>query len=164
MEDLSVKPAFSDLRWRLVYPTHYYDIVSKVKGNNNPIVLEAIIKEESHFNPYASSSVGAKGLMQIMPSTYNEVVKKHNLGENLNSETANIMAGSLYYESLKRVLGNKDLYAVSAYNGGLGSVTNWFSKLIYNDTDEFVEQIPYPETKNYVKKVFRTYWVYGNIY
>ena len=58
----------------------------------------------------------------------------------------------------------KDLYAIAAYNGGIGSVTNWFSKLIYSDIDEFVEQIPYPETKNYVKKVLRTYWVYGNVY
>ncbi len=164
MEELDVKPSFDDLRWRLVYPTHYYDIVDKVKGDNNPIVLEAIIKEESHFNPFVKSAVGAVGLMQLMPTTYNEVVAKHNLPTNLNVETANITAGSLYYTSLKKVLGNKDLYAITAYNGGIGSVTNWFSKLIYSDTDEFVEQIPYPETKNYVKKVLRTYWVYGNVY
>ena len=164
MEELNVKPSFEDLRWRLVYPMHYYDIVDKVKGDNNPIVLQAIIKEESHFNPFVKSSVGAVGLMQLMPATYNEVVTKHNLPTNLNVETANITAGSLYYSSLKKVLGNKDLYAITAYNGGIGSVTNWFSKLIYSDTDEFVEQIPYPETKNYVKKVLRTYWVYGNVY
>ena len=164
MEELETKPPFDDLRWRLVYPTHYYEIVDSVKGNNNPIILEAIIKEESHFNPSAKSLVGAIGLMQLMPETYNEVVKKHNLPANLKAETANITAGSLYYEGLKKVLGNKDLYAITAYNGGIGSVTNWFSKLIYSDTDEFVEQIPYPETKNYVKKVLRSYWVYGNIY
>ena len=164
MEELAVKPSFEDLRWRLVYPLHYYDIVDKVKGGNNPIILEAIIKEESHFNPFAKSSVGAAGLMQLMPATYNEVVKKHNLPSDLNAETANITAGSYYYSGLKKVLGNKDLYAIAAYNGGIGSVTNWFSKLIYSDIDEFVEQIPYPETKNYVKKVLRTYWVYGNVY
>ena len=111
-----------------------------------------------------NASGGALGLMQLMPATYNEVVKKHNLPSNLNVETTNITAGSLYYEGLKKVLGNKDLYAITAYNGGIGSVTNWFSKLVYSDTDEFVEQIPYPETKNYVKKVLRTYWVYGNVY
>ena len=164
MEELETKPSFEDLRWRLVYPSHYYDIVDRVKGNNNPIILQAIIKEESHFNPFAKSAVGASGLMQLMPATYNEVVKKHNLPKDLSAETANITAGSLYYASLKRMLGNKDLYTIAAYNGGIGSVTNWFSKLIYNDTDEFVEQIPYPETKNYVKKVLRSYWVYGNIY
>ena len=164
MEELNVKPSFDDLRWRLVYPTHYYDVVDRVKGDNNPIILESIIKEESHFNPFVKSSVGAVGLMQLMPATYNEVVAKHNLPTNLNVETSNITAGSLYYSSLKKVLGNKDLYAITAYNGGIGSVTNWFSNLIYSDTDEFVEQIPYPETKNYVKKVLRTYWVYGNVY
>ncbi len=164
MDELQTKPSFEDLRWRLVYPTHYYDIVDRVKGANNPIILESIIKEESHFNPLAKSSVGASGLMQLMPATYNEVVKKHNLPADLNAEAVNITAGSCYYSGLKKVLGNKDLYAISAYNGGIGSVTNWFSNLIYNDTDEFVEQIPYPETKNYVKKVLRTYWVYGNVY
>ena len=164
MEELETKPSFEDLRWRLVYPMHYYEIADKVKGNNNPIIIESIIKEESHFNPTAKSAVGAIGLMQLMPATYNEVVKKHNLPADLKAETANITAGSLYYEGLKKVLGNKDLYAITAYNGGIGSINNWFSKLIYSDADEFVEQIPYPETKNYVKKVLRTYWVYGNIY
>lgn len=164
MQQMDVKPPFDDLRWRLAYPTHYYGIVDSVKGENNPIILEAIIKEESHFNPFAKSVVGAVGLMQLMPATYNEVVKKHNLPSDLNAETANITAGSLYYTNLKRMLGNKDLYTIAAYNGGIGSVTNWFSKLIYSDTDEFVEQIPYPETRNYVKKVLRSYWVYGNVY
>lgn len=164
MEDLSEKPPFSDLRWRLAYPTHYYETVDKLKGASNPIILESILKEESHFNPLATSFVGAQGLMQLMPATYNEVVKKHNFPTNLNAETANIAAGSLYYEGLKKGLLNRDLYAIAAYNGGIGSVTSWFTKLIYNDTDEFVEQIPYAETKNYVKKVLRTYWVYGNIY
>ena len=164
MEDIQEKPSFDDLRWRLIYPLHYYDVVSNVKGNNNPIILESIIKEESHFNPYAGSAVGAAGLMQLMPATYNEIVTSRGMPNDIFSASNNIKAGSIYYEGLKKVLGNKDLYAISAYNGGIGSVTNWFSKLIYNDTDEFVEQIPYPETKNYVKKVLRTYWMYGNIY
>ena len=164
MEELNVKPAFDDLRWRLIYPLHYYDIVHSVKADNNPIILESIIKEESHFNPNAISGAGASGLMQLMPNTYNEIAKNIKISDDIFDSHNNIKAGSTYYYRLKRSLGNKDLYAISAYNGGIGSVTNWFSKLIYNDTDEFVEQIPYPETKNYVKKVLRTYWMYGNIY
>jgi soluble lytic murein transglycosylase len=160
MADMQTKPSFDDLRWRLVYPLHYYDIVERVKGSNNPIILESIIKEESHFNEFATSSVGASGLMQLMPVTYNEI----GAGSDIFSVDNNIKAGSIYYERLRKALGNKDLYAISAYNGGIGSVSSWMSKIIYNDTDEFVEQIPYPETKNYVKKVLRTYWVYGNIY
>ncbi len=164
MDDIYPKPKFNDLRWRLIYPLHYYEMVDKLKGNNNPIILQSILKEESHFNPYAKSSVGAEGLMQLMPATYNEVLAKQNIPSGLNIEAKNIAAGSLYYSGLKKALGNKDLYAISAYNGGIGSVMGWFSNIIYNDTDEFVEQIPYPETKNYVKKVLRTYWMYGNIY
>jgi len=164
MEDMEVKPPFDDLRWRLIYPLHYYESINKYRGNNNPIILQSILKEESHFNPYAGSNVGAAGLMQLMPATYNEVAKNHNISGDIFDPENNIKAGSIYYEGLKKVLGSKDLYAISAYNGGIGSVTKWFSNLVYNDTDEFVEQIPYPETRNYVKKVLRSYWVYGNIY
>ena len=164
MDELEVKPPYEDLRWRLVYPLHYYNIVDKVKGENNPIILESIIKEESHFNPKAKSYVGAFGLMQLMPSTYSEVIAKYKIPSTMEPITANILAGSYYYAGLKKSLVNRDLYAISAYNGGIGSVTSWFTKLFYNDTDEFVEQIPYPETKNYVKKVLRTYWMYGNLY
>ena len=164
LEEMNVKPTFDDLRWRLAYPLHYYNIIDKVKGNNNPIILEAILKEESHFNPNAKSYAGANGLMQLMPATYSEVVKSQNAITKLDPITANITAGSIYYSGLKKSLVNRDLYAISAYNGGIGSVQSWFSKLKYNDTDEFVEQIPYPETKNYVKKVLRSYWMYGSIY
>jgi soluble lytic murein transglycosylase len=164
MDELDVKPPFEDLRWRLVYPLHYYDTVKKVRGDNNPIILESIIKEESHFNPKAKSFAGAEGLMQLMPATYSEVVAKYNIPSTLDPSTANILAGSYYYAGLKRSLLSRDLYAISAYNGGIGSVKSWFTKLIYNDTDEFVEQIPYSETKNYIKKVLRSYWMYGNIY
>ncbi len=164
MEEITTKPPFDDLRWRLIYPLHYFDIVNKQKNNNNPVILQSILKEESHFNSYAKSSVGAAGLMQLMPLTYSEVANQYGIKGDIYAPENNIKVGSIYYSSLKKVLGNKDLYAISAYNGGIGSVTTWFSKLIYNDTDEFVEQIPYPETKNYVKKVLRTYWVYGNVY
>ena len=164
MDEMIVKPAFDDLRWRLVYPLHYFDIVRKEKGDNNELMLQAIIKEESHFNQFAKSCVGASGLMQLMPATYSEIVKNNRIAGDIFNPESNIKAGSVYYSNLRQTFGGKDLYAVSAYNGGMGSVKTWFSKLIYNDTDEFVEQIPYPETKNYIKKVFRTYWMYGNIY
>jgi len=164
IEEMDQKPQYDDLRWRLAYPLLYYDTVNKVKRSNNPIILQSIIKEESHFNTNAKSHAGALGLMQIMPQTYAEIVKTYNIPSSIDSVTANILAGSYYYSSLKKSLLNRDLYAISAYNGGIGSVSGWFAKLNYNNTDEFVEQIPYPETKEYVKKVLRTYWMYGNIY
>ena len=126
MDEITEKPSFEDLRWRLIYPLHYYDLVEKYKNSNNPIILQAIIKEESHFNPFVRSSAGASGLMQLMPATYSEIVKNRGIGSDIYSAENNIRAGSIYYENLKKPLGNKDLYAISAYNGGIGSVTNWF--------------------------------------
>lgn len=167
MDELEKKPDKYDLRWRLVYPVHYYDDIKKYTsqtGNNAPLIL-ALIREESYFNPEAVSSVGAKGLMQIMPATASEISAKKGLGAySLFNPSSNIKVGNYYYAFIKSLSGGFDIPAVASYNGGIGSVTRWKNSLYYNDTDDFVEQIPYPETKNYVKKVFRSYWNYIRIY
>ena len=61
-------------------------------------------------------------------------------------------------------MNNNDLLAVASYNGGPNAVKSWKNDLNYNNMDEFIENIPYEETKNYVKKVYRTYWIYMNMY
>jgi soluble lytic murein transglycosylase len=129
--------------------------------------MMAIIREESSFNSEAQSEVGAIGLMQLMPSTAHDIGDKHGISFNtsyLFNPELNIRLGNLYYSTIKEMLEGKDVSAIAAYNGGVGSVTRWKSALKYNDTDEFVEQIPYDETKNYVIKVFRSYWNYIRIY
>ena len=95
----------------------------------------ALIQQESGFNQNAISKVGAQGLMQLMPVTYKEI----NVGSDIFNVDNNIKAGSIYYERLRKSLGNKDLYAISAYNGGIGSVNSWMSKIIYNDTDDEID-------------------------
>lgn len=167
MDELDVKPDKYDLRWRLVYPLHYYDNVkiNAEKFANNPPLMQAIVREESYFNPNAGSAVGALGLMQLMPATADEIAKKNSISKfDLKNPEQNIMLGNAYYSFLKSSLGGMDISAIAAYNGGIGSVNSWKQNIYYNDTDEFVEQIPYPETKNYVKKVFRSYWNYVRIY
>lgn len=170
MEKLQDKPDKFDVRWRLVYPVLFYDdvkIYSQKTGNILPLML-SIIREESYFDPLAESSAGAKGLMQLMPVTAAEINQKYSLSLNLPSDlynpSKNIRAGNYYYQFLRTNLEGHDVSSVAAYNGGIGSLKTWKSTLFYNDTDEFVEQIPYPETKNYVKKVFRSYWNYVRIY
>jgi len=164
MDSLMIKPPFSDLRWRLVYPVHYYEEINKYKRNNNPILLLSIMKEESHFNPNARSVAGALGLMQLMPATANETASRYGInGDLLNPET-NIQLGSIYFSNIKETLGGKSTLAVLAYNGGYNAVNRWKEYLNYDDFDDFVEKIPYFETKNYLKKVLRTYWNYTNIY
>jgi len=170
MEKLKRKPDKTDLRWRLVYPVHYYKEIEKnaLPLNNSPILILSIIREESYFNPKIKSFVGACGLMQLMPSTAREI--GHRYGINIDSEASllkpetNIKLGNMYYAQLRRSLLNRDALAVLAYNGGIGSVLSWKEKLNYTDIDDFVEQIPYAETQNYLKKVYRSYWNYIRIY
>ena len=106
--------------------------------------------------------------MQLMPATADEIGKKYGVEiqsvSDLLNPDLNIKLGNYYYAELKSLLNGLDISSVAAYNGGIGSVNRWKKSLYYNDTDEFVEQIPYPETKDYVKKVFRSYWNYIRIY
>ncbi len=164
MEKLPVKPNFDDLRWRLVYPIHYWDIITKYRYTNNPVILLSILKEESHFNPDAKSPAGARGLMQMMPATEAELITSYNIQKGTDPIINDIKLGSIYFANLLYQLDNKALFALAAYNGGIGSVKNWQKTLKFNNIDEFVEQIPYSETNNYVKKIIRSYWMYTNIY
>ena len=170
MEKIKDKPDKYDLRWRLVYPLIYFDDVenySKETGNSLPLMI-SLIREESYFDPLAQSMVGASGLMQLMPATASEINSKFGLGMDIYKELfnpkMNIKLGNYYYKFLRNNLEGYDVSSIAAYNGGIGSIQRWKTTLHYNDTDEFVEQIPYPETKNYVKKVFRSYWNYIRIY
>ncbi|MEI8128878.1 MAG: transglycosylase SLT domain-containing protein, partial [bacterium] len=170
MGKLPNKPDRLDLRWRLVYPVHYYNEIKQNADywDNDSILILSIIREESYFNPNSQSAVGAKGLMQLMPATAREA--GNIVGINIPNEKllfapdVNIQLGNVYYSRLKRALLNKDILAVLAYNGGLGSVSKWKSDLNYYDVDDFVEQIPYSETQNYLKKVYKSYWNYLRIY
>lgn len=169
MAKLEQKPGKKDLRWRLVYPQNYYRQVKNYAAQyqNNDALMMSIIREESYFNSEAQSGVGAIGLMQLMPATAHEIGSKNGITFNtsyLFNPELNIKIGNLYYSTIRKMLDNKDVSAIAAYNGGIGSVTRWKGTLKYSDTDEFVEQIPYEETKNYVKKVFRSYWNYTRIY
>jgi len=168
MEKITPRPERSDLRWRLVYPIDYYDEIKKYSGSNDSTLIMALIREESYFNPEAQSSVGARGLMQLMPATAKEISAQHSFGmtslDDLYKPEFNIMVGNTYYSQLRNALDNMDISAIAAYNGGIGSVGKWKKNVVYNETDEFIEQIPYSETKNYVKKVFRSYWNYLRIY
>lgn len=164
MEKLEVKPDYDDLRWRLVYPVHHWNTIEKYKYSNNPLVLLSIMKEESHFNPNAESHVGAKGLMQMMPATERELISSYHVQKEDDKIINDIKFGSIYLASLTHNLDGKVLFALAAYNGGIGSVKSWQKTLKFSNIDEFVEQIPYPETNNYVKKIIRSYWMYLNIY
>ena len=167
MDKLKDKPERDDLRWRLVYPVFYYDEIqdaSDKAGTIAPLML-ALTREESYFNPSAKSSVGATGLMQLMPATAKDIASRRGVSSySLLIPSQNVLLGNYYYAFIRGQLNGQDISAIAAYNGGVGAVNQWKSNLNYHDTDSFVEQIPYPETQNYVKKVLRSYWNYIRLY
>lgn len=170
MDALPKKPDKSDLRWRLVYPIQYYDVIKQNARywNNDPILILSIIREESYFNPKAQSQAGASGLMQLMPATAKEAAAISGITFDNNNllfdPDINIRLGNVYFSRLKKSLLGKDFLAVLAYNGGMGSVLKWEDNLNYVDIDDFIEQVPYPETQNYLKKVYKSFWNYMRIY
>jgi len=146
---------------------HYWEEITGLARGNNPILLLSIVREESYFNPDAVSVAGARGLMQLMPQTAAEVKNSYGLQMSSNywkNPADNIKLGALYYGQLRKMLEDNDFLTILAYNGGVGSVKTWRSFLNYKDFDEFLEQVPYPETQNYLKKVLRSYWNYTRIY
>lgn len=106
--------------------------------------------------------------MQLMPQTANEVKNSYGIATSdanyLYDPRMNIQLGSLYFSQLKKLNDGNEFFAVLSYNGGLGMVRNWRNNLNYSNRDDFLEQVPYPETQNYLKKVYKAYWNYARIY
>lgn len=164
------RPSIRDYRWKLVYPVYYGDEINyRSKHNNiNAFIILSLMREESHFNPEAVSSSNAMGLMQLLPRTAKDIANWKNLGKLKNNKDlfipeVNIKLGSAYLKYTRDTLG-KMVYAVAAYNAGPGALQKWIKEKDTSDIDVFVENIPYEQTKNYVKKVYRSYWCYSRLY
>ncbi len=155
--------------WRQSYPPAYWDLVKDEAGAQevSPYFVLAIMREESRFQIKADSRAGAKGLMQLMPSTARELARHEKASlsdDSLLSPELNIPLGVRY---LRRVLHRFDwnpIYAAAAYNAGPGAVTRWTRDLGQLPMDEFVESIPYEETQNYVRRVYASYLIYRKLY
>lgn len=170
IEKMDAKPPLMSSAYKLNYPRYWVEEIN-IAGeqlNIDPYLLEALIREESYFNEKAKSKTGATGLMQIMPQTANYVISKLNEDmkklADLENPRINIYIGSNYIKYLKERFDNNDLMVVAAYNGGEGSVRKWQKNYGTDDYDEFIEQIPYEETRNYIKRVFTNYHMYKKIY
>ncbi len=167
LADMEEKPDFSDSVYKLAYQLHYQNEINRFSSEFglDAFLVAALIREESYFNPKARSSAGASGLMQLMPATAAYIAKTEGIKySSLFNPAQNIELGCAYLSHAKDLLNNNDLLAVASYNGGPNAVKSWKNDLNYNNMDEFIENIPYEETKNYVKKVYRTYWIYMNMY
>lgn len=155
-----------------MYSRKYENIVEiySQKYQVDPNLIFAIIKAESNFNATAVSGKGAKGLMQLMEDTAKDVCKKvdtkidtNKVGDKLLEADINIELGTKYISILLEKYNNIAI-ALTAYNAGIGTVDNWIEKGIIQSDGEDIQNIPYKETNNYVRKILRDYKIYQKIY
>jgi soluble lytic murein transglycosylase len=156
---------------RLAYPFGHPDLVNRYSQNRNldPALLSAVILEESRFNAGAVSVAGARGLMQVMPGTGRKIAQQIRVSP--FSETllfdpeTNIRMGSWYLAGLLDEFGGKESFALAAYNAGPHVLREWLAqKGPTVREDEFVESIPYAETRNYVIRVLSSAQMYRMLY
>ncbi|SDK23735.1 lytic transglycosylase domain-containing protein [Natronincola ferrireducens] len=171
---ITVIVALQNGKWlgKVVYPFHYKDIVEiyATEYEVDPYLVAAIIRNESKFNPYALSRRDAKGLMQIAPITGNWAAERMSIEdyreEMLYNPDLNIKIGCWYLNILHREFNNNLQLIIAAYNAGNGNVSRWLENPEYSRDGKTLDEIPFGETRIYLKKVQRDYriytWLYGN--
>jgi soluble lytic murein transglycosylase len=155
--------------WQARYPFPYLKEIEywSQKRQLNPLLVTALIRQESRFEPKIKSVANATGLMQVLPSTAKWIapqLKENSKNFDLENPNDNIMLGTWYLDHTHQQYGNNSLLAIASYNAGPGNVAKWLQTLPKEDTDEFVENIPFNETRNYVRQVFGNYWNYLRLY
>ncbi len=166
--DKAITPSTPTGVLRLIYPTPYARVVQREAQNFgiDPRVIYALVRQESLFNPDATSWVGARGLGQVMPAT-GEGIAQNLKVENYTSDllyrpAVSIRFGAHYISHQLRSFDNNLLVAASAYNGGPGNAARWLENT--NDRDLFPELIDFYETRDYVKIVYGNWGMYRVLY
>jgi soluble lytic murein transglycosylase len=153
--------------WQTLYPFPFADQISNWSQQRqiNPMLVTALIRQESRFEPQIKSVVGAAGLMQVMPETGEFIAGKINVKNySLTNPEDSIKFGTWYLGHTHDEYSGNSMLAVASYNAGPGAVSEWLTSSKSRDPDEFVEVIPYEETRGYVKSVFGNYWNYLRLY
>jgi soluble lytic murein transglycosylase len=162
---IATRGRYSDELRRFWYPLAYWEDVETIakKQGIDPFMLLAVMREESRFDAAAKSVAGARGLMQIMPGTAYRLDKTLKLGirrpSQIHDAENNITLGAFYLKSLFNEF-RSFARVLAAYNAGEAITRQWEQRGNYKFDDEFIEDIPYPETRNYVKKVITSYFQY----
>jgi peptidoglycan lytic transglycosylase len=155
--------------WKILFPQPYWSSIQEQAAKNglDPYMVASLIRQESEFNPGAISSANAWGLMQLLPSVGRSMAKEEGVhhfseGELLNPET-NIRLGTRYLKQTLDKFGGQAPYAFAAYNAGDSRVTDWQAIGKYHGMDEFVESIPFTETREYVQAILRNESIYREL-
>jgi soluble lytic murein transglycosylase len=156
--------------WEMFYPVNYEDIIKReaAKYAIDPFLIMALIRQESAFNPKAVSSADAHGLMQLLPSTARRLSREMKLARpsvaRLHEPEVNILFGMRYVSDLLKQFDGQTEKVLASYNAGEHRVESWMSEGTYADSAEFVDTIPFSETRNYVKIINRNYFFYKALY
>ena len=152
-----------DSTLKLFYPMRHFDQITKNVKKVNPLLIAALIRQESAFQDNAKSRVGAVGLMQLMPATARLLERKVKKNMLFTPEV-NLRIGIKYFEALvERYNGDVEL-ALAAYNAGSDIVDRWQKRYPVQNRLLFLDLIPFAETRNYVTLIGRNYYWYSQIY
>jgi soluble lytic murein transglycosylase len=152
------------------YPLAYWETIQNKarEAEIDPYLVVALIRQESLFDTRARSSAAALGLMQLLSPTATRMAKQLGLkpptNEKLFDPELNVILGTRYLQSLLRRYSNNWFKAIAAYNAGEAAVDRWEKDIVTDDIEEFVERIPYLETRQYVKLVLRNHRIYKTLY
>ncbi len=155
--------------WRILFPQPYWSTILAESARNNldPYLVASLIRQESEFNPSAISGANAFGLMQLLPSVGRQMAREEGIGpissRQLLDPILNIRLGTRYLRQILDHFGNTPEYALAAYNAGENRVTDWQSAGPYSGLDEFVESIPFSETRGYVEAILRNREIYQEL-
>jgi soluble lytic murein transglycosylase len=155
---------------KVLYPVNYWDLIrqhSAARGLD-PYLIAALIAQESTFTADVRSSANAYGLMQLLPSTGRQYAKALRLPTRfslsmLTTAESNIKMGTAYFADLVKQFGGAH-YALATYNAGPNRVARWIAERPGIERDEFIDDIPFPETQNYVKRILGTAEDYRRLY
>jgi len=155
--------------WELFYPLGYWETIERysVERGLDPYLVAALIRQESTFNPRVQSHAGARGLMQILPSTGRFLARQERLRydvSDLYDPEINIRYGTRYLKDVLGSFGGRVDYALASYNAGPHRVKRWTGMDLTIPSEVFIEEIPFDETRDYVKLVLRNEMLYRRLY
>ena len=162
-------PSIPLVYWRLLFPEPWWNTIETESAKNNldPYLVASLIRQESEFNPSAVSYANAYGLMQLLPRVGQRMAREegiaHFRGYQLLDPTMNIRLGTRYLRQMLDRFGGVEAYALAAYNAGDNRVVDWLNAGPYSGIDEFVESIPFSETRGYVEAILRNREMYREI-
>ena len=162
-------PSIPLVYWRILFPEPYWEIIKTESAKNNldPYLVASLIRQESEFNASAISYANAYGLMQLLPSSGRALAREEGMSHfqtyQLLDPATNIRLGTRYLRQTLDKFGGVTEYALAAYNAGDSRVVDWQAAGPYHGMDEFVESIPFTQTREYVEAILRNIETYKAI-